>query len=458
MLADRYALEEELGRSGTGVVWRALDTVLERTVVVKILRPALTEDPAFAGRLAAETSAAAKIQAAGLVRLLDTGTERGVSFLVREHVEGESLRARLDRCGALEPAEAVRLTREVLHALAAAHAGGVLHLDVKPENVLIAGDGHVRLADLGVGAAIRAVRPDDATQLLSPTPEPPEMSGRTGTPDARTDVYLAGAMLFEAITGRGPAGERSARRVRVDVSRGVDAALARSLAPDPSERFPDPDAFIDALGSVTEEVRGTSREGHSLRGWLLVPVLVVLVAALAIGLGLWLGRLELGGPLGVRAVRAEPDRPAPPEPRAAPLPVVSVSTFDPFGDGGENDSGAPAAIDGDATTAWRSENYFDADLNKPGVGLLLDLGRDRTVTGFRLQTPHPGWTFALAVGDDPGALAESADPRFTAEASMRVWIDAATGRYALLWITSVVDTGDGDRAEVAELKVVGPDA
>lgn len=459
-LAGRYALEEELGRSGTGMVWRAVDTVLQRTVAVKILRPALADDPTFAERLAVAAGAVARVQSTDLVRLLDTGSERGISFLVQEHVDGESLRARLSRSGPLPPREATRIGREVLSALSAAHAAGVLHLDLKPENVLLATDGDVRLADLGVGAAVRACRrPEDAAEILAPLPRPPELDGLTGRPDARTDVFLAGALLFETLTGRPPGGDRSPREKRPGVSAALDTAVARALAPEADDRFPDAEAFAEALGATSEALSAPgSREGHALRAWLVVPALVVLAAALAIVLGLWLGRLELGGPLGVRAADEETPSPAAPEPRTVILPIRSVSTFDPYGDGSENDSGVPAAADGNPATAWRSENYFDGALRKPGVGLMLDLGGTREVTGFRLQTPHPGWSFALAVGDDPAALAESADPTFTASASMRRTIPPASGRYVLLWIVSVVDAGDGNRAEVAELQVVGFDA
>lgn len=458
-LAGRYTLEEELGRSGTGMAWRAVDTVLQRTVAVKILRPSLADDPVFTERLAAETGAAARIGSPGLVRLLDTGAERGVTFLVREHVEGESLRTRLSRTGPLAPDQAARIGREVLAALSAAHAAGLVHLDVKPENVLLATDGRVRLADLGIGSAVHACRPpDEAAEILAPSPLAPELRASERA-DARTDVFLVGALLFEALTGRAPREARSPGSARRDLAPALDAAVARALAPDAGDRFPDAEAFADAL-RVSYDGPGTDapREGHGLRTWLLVPALVVIVAVLAIALGLWLGRLELGGPLGVRAVEDEGSSPSPPEPRIGTIPVRSVATFDPFGDGTENDSGVGAATDGDPTTAWRSENYFDGELRKPGVGLVLDLGRPREVSGFRLQTPHPGWAFALEVGDDPDSLARSADPAFTASATMRGSIEPAIGRYVLLWIVSVVDAGDGDRAEVAELEVVGPGA
>jgi putative peptidoglycan lipid II flippase len=112
--------------------------------------------------------------------------------------------------------------------------------------------------------------------------------------------------------------------------------------------------------------------------------------------------------------------------------------------------------DGDPLTAWKSENYYDGRLNKPGVGMLFDLGSPQTVTGFRLQTPYPGYRFAVVVGDDVTAMIADARPTFTAAGDMRETIEPATGRYVLLWITSVVPTDDGNRAEVGEFRVVGP--
>jgi serine/threonine protein kinase len=446
VLAGRYALQEEMGRSGTGMVWRAVDTVLDRVVAVKVLRPELADDPAFAERLADEARAVAAVSDPGIAHLLDTGTQDGVSYLVREHVEGDSLRAVLERDGPLPAGAAVRTIAAVLDSLDVAHRCGALHLDLTPENVVLSAGGHVRVTDLGLGAAVRGTRrADEAERILAPAPEAPEQ--RTGDADARTDVYQAGCLLDQLLGDHVPADLRD--------------LLERARAEDPSLRPETAAAFADALrGWLSDNEQPPSSERPEerwlFRRWLVVPALVVLAAAVAIAAGLWLGRLEIGGPLGIRPKPQE----SPPKttlPAMVVLPVVGVSTFDPYGDGSENDSSVSSASDGDAATAWRSENYFDARLNKPGVGLVFDLGEDQTVTGFRLQAPHPGYTFAVAVGDDPEALASTAEARFTAEASMRVSLEPVVGRYVLLWITSVVDAGDGNRAEVAEFRVAGPD-
>jgi hypothetical protein len=140
---------------------------------------------------------------------------------------------------------------------------------------------------------------------------------------------------------------------------------------------------------------------------------------------------------------------------------VSATAFDPLGDGAvtdENESIAPNAIDGDLTTAWHTEDYFDSLLHKDGVGIVFDLGQTRRLTGFRLWTPHPGFVFHLAVGDDPDALVDRIGAPFTAEPEMRGPL-SGTGRYVLVWITTVVDTGDGHRAEISEFRALAdPDA
>lgn len=449
-LAGRYALLAELGRDGAGARWLARDALLERDVEVSVLRPPFAEDPDLAAGLTEALSRAARAAPAGIPRVLDGGVDRGVRYLVREHVPGETLRARLDRSGPLSPREVADIGAQLLDTVTLLHRVGLAHLALAPERLLLGADGRLRLLDLGIGHAVRAAGRRDAGALLAPTIEPPEpVSAR----DERADVFGAAAALFEALTGRPPGVERSPRAVRPDVPPALDLAIRLALAPEPSER-PDAGTLAETLASLAgvapADAGPAGRRGFL--AWLLVPALIALGVVLAIGFGLWVGRLQLGGPLGVRPVHEEPSTPTP---QARPLAVVGVRAFDPYGDDRENDDATALAIDGDPATAWRSENYFDGVLHKPGVGLLLDLGRERTVTGFRLLTPHPGYRFGLAVGDDPAALVDAARATRTARAETVGTLPAASGRYVLVWIVSVVDAGDGNRAEIAEIEVLG---
>lgn len=463
MLANRYQLEEELGRTQVGAAWRATDTVLHRAVVVELVHPDLSADPSFPARFAQETRALASIGHPNLARLLDAGSQDGVFYVVRQDVEGRNLADILRTDGPLPIERAVDVTRGVLEALAETHEAGVLHLDLDPADVVVEPDGRPRLCEAGIAAAVAG---RNGANTLRPGRPAPERA--TGLPaDPRTDVWGAGALLFELLTGTPPqAGAISPRSSRRDVPRSLDAAVGKALAREPAERYPSAEAFATALGEVAatlrrtappaiaDETAGTPRRPSLFRTWLAVPLLVVALAVATLLAGLSLGRLELGGPVGIR-LKEEPPSPSP-VPRV--LSFASVRTYDPPpGDGHENDSGVELSIDGDPSTAWKSENYFDGELHKPGVGLLFDLGSSRSVTGFRLSTPFPGFRFEVLIGDDPSALTERASgTEYVAEETLPETLDPPiSGRFVLLWITSVVPTDDGNRAEVAEFHVLG---
>jgi serine/threonine protein kinase len=482
VLAGRYALELELGTSGTGTSWSSTDTVLDRRVVVKLISPELAREPAFAERLDLELRMVALASHRGLARLLDTGKDDGIAFIVREHVEGESARTMIARDGNVPVEQGAGLVRGALDAIAAAHEAGVLHLDLKPENVFECTDGTIRVSDLGFGeAVVRSMPPHEANEILQPAPIAPEAAAGA-PPDVRTDVWAAGALLYELLTGRAPeAGDASPRDHRPDVTRKLDEVVRKALSPEPDDRFATAGEFgsalRDAAGVGTGRVAApTHRPGlqdtavvapapppprtSMFRTWFAVPLLIVVIAASALGAGLWLGKLELGGPVGIQFGTTE-ESPAPAN-RVLEF-TKGVAPVDPYGDGHENDSDLPLAADfdplthdPDPLTVWKSENYYDGTLNKAGVGMLFFLRGRQSVTGFRLQTPYPGYRFAVVVGDDLAAMIEEARPRFTAADDMREPIDPATGRYVLLWITSVVSTGDGYRAEVGDFRVVGP--
>lgn len=152
VLARRYVLEGSIGRGDAGIVWRGLDTVLDRTVVVELMLSDPSDPPDFAERLFETARVASCVRHPGLVQLLDVGTEDGVAYLVREHVEGESLRERLAREGMPDPRDAASIAAQVRDALSASRVAGLEHLVPKPENVMIEAGGRVRVTDVGLTA------------------------------------------------------------------------------------------------------------------------------------------------------------------------------------------------------------------------------------------------------------------------------------------------------------------
>jgi hypothetical protein len=469
-LAGRYLLQALIEQTSLGTLWLATDTVLDRRVSVTLIDARVGANPPAREKLFADARALATSPGTRLVRLLDAGIEGGVPFLVRERIAGQTLSEVIEGRARLEPERAAAIVAGALDAVGEAHAEGVLHLDLSPSNVLLEEDGGIRVRQAGIRAAVVAAglaEPGGSNghaawgdagaggQAGGEHPLAPEAPAL----DERSDVWSAGALLSHLLSGRRlVTGE--VPETRAGVPKPIRAVLERALQPDPAARFQSAESMALALRSAGGGSSPRARDRHPagrrgvFRTWLAVPLLVVLVAITVAGAGLRLGGLELGGPVGIRLLE---ESPSPPPPAAAPIDVASVIALDPPpGDGHENDDALDYATDGDPATVWRSENYFDGRLNKPGVGLLLDLGATWTVTGFRLQTPSPGFTFALVVGDDPGALLRRAEvaPTYVAPQSEQ-GLDPGSGRYALLWIESVVPTSDGNRAEVSDIRLFG---
>jgi serine/threonine protein kinase len=206
VLEGRYRLLERIGRGGMSTVYRAHDERLDRQVAVKVMSAALSTDPAFADRFARAVRVAARLSHMNAVAVYDQGTaDREHVFLVMELVRGRTLRDLLREQGHLSPAQAVSIMEPVLGALAAAHRAGVVHRDVKPENILLADDGVVKVADFGLARAIESDATTTRTGFMMGTVAycPPEQISR-GTADARSDVYSSGVVLFELLTGSTP--------------------------------------------------------------------------------------------------------------------------------------------------------------------------------------------------------------------------------------------------------------
>lgn len=266
----RYEIEEQIGRGGMASVYRAKDTELERTVAVKTMSTALAAEASGRERFRREARAVARLSHPNVVAVFDVREEAlpagPLPYLVMEYVDGETLAARMpsdpSRAG-LD--QALRITAEILAALAASHARGMVHRDIKPANVMVCRDGTVKVMDFGIAHALEA--PGAAltrTGTAIGTPHymsPEQFEGRRGI-DGRSDLYSLGVVLFELLTGAVPfdadsgfqvgyqhvtkppptLGERGAQ-----VPAEVEALVSRALAKEPADRFADADEMREEI-------------------------------------------------------------------------------------------------------------------------------------------------------------------------------------------------------------------
>jgi tetratricopeptide (TPR) repeat protein len=282
-LSDRYAIERELGSGGMATVYLAEDLKHHRKVAVKVLRPELAA-AVGADRFVREIEIAAGLTHPHILPLHDSGEADGFLYYVMPYIEGESLRDRLDREGKLSVADTIRITDHVASALSYAHERGVVHRDVKPENILLAGDQAI-VADFGIARAVSVAGGErlTGTGLAVGTPAymSPEQSMGQEDVDARSDVYALGCVVYEMVGGRAPFEGTSAQALLakqvLDAVPGlrkddpaiplyVERAVERALAKSPEERFQSASTFAEAL--TTETV--VARLGRRRLPWSVV--------------------------------------------------------------------------------------------------------------------------------------------------------------------------------------------
>jgi beta-lactam-binding protein with PASTA domain/serine/threonine protein kinase len=241
LLDGRYRVGPRIARGGMATVYEATDLRLDRVCALKIMHAGLGDDEDFAGRFVREARSAARLSHPHVVAVYDQGDDDGTLFLAMEYVPGHTLRDLVRKEAPMAPARALAVLDPVLSALAAAHAAGMIHRDVKPENVLLADDGRVKVADFGLARAISAETQHTATggvligtvSYLSPELV---VDGRC---DARSDVYAAGVVLYEMLTGRKPhEGDSPIQVAYKHVHEDV---------PPPSDEVPGLPAYVDAL-------------------------------------------------------------------------------------------------------------------------------------------------------------------------------------------------------------------
>lgn len=203
VLDDRYEVESRIARGGMATIYAALDRRLHRRVALKVMHPHLADDDEFVARFVREARSAAALSHPNVVQVFDQGNDGDVLYLAMELLPGRTLRDVIAERGALTPREALAVLEPMLDALDSAHRAGLVHRDVKPENVILTDDGRVKVADFGLARAIRGGHTQTGMLVGTVAYLAPELVTR-GLADARSDVYAAGIVLFEMLTGRQP--------------------------------------------------------------------------------------------------------------------------------------------------------------------------------------------------------------------------------------------------------------
>jgi serine/threonine-protein kinase len=299
-LSDRYRIERELGAGGMATVYLAHDQKHDRKVAIKVLRPELA---AALGteRFLREITVSAQLHHPHILPLFDSGSVPGSLYYVMPYLEGESLRDRLRREPRLPVDEGVRIAREVADALAYAHAHGVIHRDVKPENILLE-SGHAVVADFGIARAVQAAGGDTltGTGIVVGTPAylSPEQATGEQHIDGRSDIYSLACVLYETLAGAPPFNGTTAQALiaahvtetpksltalRPDAPAPLASALSRALEKDPGRRFATAAEFRDALEPFARTVPRAPRR------WRVLASVTALVAIVGVGLILTLG-------------------------------------------------------------------------------------------------------------------------------------------------------------------------
>ena len=299
-LADHYRIDRELGRGGMATIYLAHDLKHDRPVALKVLRPEITASLG-AERFLREIAITARLDHPHILTLIDSGEADGSLFYVLPYVRGESLRTKLAREKQLPLDEALRITRQVASALDYAHRHGVIHRDVKPENILLH-EGEAMVTDFGIALAALDGAGERLTDtgLSVGTPEymSPEQAAADREVDARSDVYSLGAVLYEMLAGEPPHTGPTARAViakiltapptrlqvvRGDVPAGLEAAVAKALRKVPAERFASAGEFAAALAG--KGVRDPAHRGPAWTRRRALVALGVVAAAFAAVVG-----------------------------------------------------------------------------------------------------------------------------------------------------------------------------
>jgi serine/threonine-protein kinase len=490
VLSGRYRLEAKLGSGGMSTVYLARDETLDRPVAVKVMHREMSEQEDQLARFRQEARAVAKLSHPNVVSVIDAGEDGGHPYIVFEYVEGETLKQRVSRVGALDPQEAIAYAIEVARGLAVAHSRQMVHRDIKPQNILIDDEGRAKLTDFGISRQLEQDGMTATGRVLGTTDyvAPEQAMGKAVDP--RSDIYSLGVVLYEMLVGQVPFKADSQVGVamkhvneelpdvqsrRPEVSAAVALVVERATAKDPARRYQAIGEMIDDLSTALEveaaRAGTTSGEATSVldalpppkrsldsRSRWSWPTIVLLL--LAVGAALVAAKLISDGLGGGGVDRG----------KGSAVAIASATDYDPQGDGQEVGSKVGYAADGDPSgTAWETEHY-DSDTfagtktgPDPGVGVYVTTESPTTAKKMIVRTPTLGWdaqVFASPAGP-PSDLSGWGEPvGETTDAGALEEIDlhvTEPSRYFLLWFTKASEARDQAgryQVEISDIKLL----
>ena len=279
ILARRYELQELIGGGGMADVYKAQDKLLDRAVAVKILHQQYANDAEFVEKFRREATAAAKLAHPNIVNIYDVGEDGGSQYIVMEYVSGPTLKEVIQQKGCLEPIEAVRIAKEIASALESAHRNNLVHCDIKPHNILVMPDGHIKVTDFGIARAVSASTMTYSGSVMGSVHyfSPEQAKGTVIT--TKSDVYSLGVVLYEMLTGKLPFnGETSVsialkhlqeepvpiRQLNPSIPPVLEAIVQKAMSKDPADRPSSTELYADlnqAKAMLAD--RGTSQEAVS---------------------------------------------------------------------------------------------------------------------------------------------------------------------------------------------------
>ena len=283
ILNNRYRLEERQATGGMATIYRAIDLMLERTVAIKILRADLSSDPEFRERFRQEAKAAANLSHPNIVTVHDFGLDQGQLFLVMEYVPGTDLKMIFKNRGPLIVSEAVPLIIQACNGIGYAHRAGIVHCDVKPQNMLVTPEQNLKVVDFGIARAFASISPDEKSAVVWGSPQyfsPEQASGIPPSP--ASDVYSLGIVLFEAVTGQLPFNGAtpeelarqhrelpppSPRKLNPAITPALEQVILKVLSKDPSARYRTANQMGQVLINISEQpavINGATSRNESL--------------------------------------------------------------------------------------------------------------------------------------------------------------------------------------------------